>query len=506
LLEFLQYFPNALTFTNLLVLVLGVIGGLFLGATPGLSPTMAVALLVPFTFHMNSATGLILLGAVYTATVAGGAISAILINIPGAPANIATMLDGHPMAKQGQAQKALYYCFISSLVGGLFGMVIMILFTPPLAEVALKFGPSEMFWIAIFGITVMAGLASGSVLKGLIGGMFGLLVSVIGFSPMLATPRFVFHDVLTGGVAIVPALIGLFAIPQVFSLMETANEARDKVDFKPEKGILLKTLVENLSKVKALSIGSVVGSLIGVIPGAGGQVAGLIAYDQVRKFSKNPRSFGTGNPEGVAAAESANNAMVGPSLIPLLTLSVPGSPTAAVLLGGLLIHGLFPGPDLFRSHAEVTYTFLACLVLAQIAMCIFGLLMSRYSHNVMKVPDLEMAAAVTVLAVFGTYSVQNSFDDVIVMFALGTLMYMGRKVGFSGAPVVLGIILGPIAENNFLKGKLIADTDVGVWVYFFTGYLNIIIIALCALSIAYSVYSEVRQYKKAKLRAGEGGS
>ncbi|MCB2191683.1 MAG: tripartite tricarboxylate transporter permease [Deltaproteobacteria bacterium] len=502
--DFLTYFPQALTPINLLVLVLGVIGGLFLGATPGLSPTMAVALLVPFTFHMEPATGLVLLGAVYTATVAGGAISAILINIPGAPANIATLLDGHPMAKQGQAQKALYYCFISSLVGGIFGMIIMVLFTPPLAEVAMKFGPSEMFWIAIFGITVMAGLTSGSVLKGLIGGMFGLLISVIGFSPMLATPRFVFHDVLTGGVAIVPALIGLFAIPQVFSLMESAFQDRDEVAFKPQKGILFKTIAENLSKVKALSMGSVVGALIGIIPGAGGQVAGLIAYDQVRKFSKNPRSFGTGNPAGVAAAESANNAMVGPSLIPLLTLSVPGSPTAAVLLGGLLIHGLFPGPDLFRSHAEVTYTFIASLVLAQVAMCIFGIMMSRYSHTVMKVPDLEMAAAVTVLAVFGTYSVQNSFDDVVVMFSLGTLMYIGRKVGFSGAPVVLGIILGGIAENNFLKGKLIADTDVGVFNYFFTGSLNLIIIALCMVSIAYSVYSEVRQYRKAKARAQAG--
>jgi len=245
----------------------------------------------------------------------------------------------------------------------------------------------------------------------------------------------------------------------------------------------------------------VVGSIIGVIPGAGGQVAGLIAYDQVRKFSKNPQSFGTGNPEGVAVAESANNAMVGPSLIPLLTLSVPGSPTAAVLLGGLLIHGLFPGPDLFREHAAVTYTFIASLVLAQIAMCVFGILMSRYSHSVMKVPDLEMAAAVTVLAIFGTYSVQNSFDDVVVMFALGTIMYIGRKVGFSAAPVVLGIILGAIAEDNFLKGKLIADTDVGVMVYFFTGSLNLIIIALCAASVGYSVFSEVRQYKKAKARA-----
>jgi len=500
--EFLHYFPQALTFTNLLVLLVGTFGGLILGATPGLSPTMAVALLVPFTFHMDPATGLILLGAVYTATVAGGAISAILINIPGAPANIATLLDGHPMAQQGKSQKALYICFISSLVGGLFGMVIMILFTPPLAEMAMKFGPPEMFWIAIFGISVMAGLSSGSIAKGLIGGMFGLCISTIGYSPLLGIPRFVFHDVLTGGVAIVPALIGLFAIPQVFSLAEKLNSkiVQKRADFQPEKGILFTTIAENLKMVKALSIGSVVGSIIGIIPGAGGQVAGLIAYDQNRKFSKNPESFGKGNPEGVAVAESANNAMVGPSLIPLLTLSVPGSPTAAVLLGGLLIHGLFPGPDLFLNNASITYTFIASLVLAQFAMCIFGLLLSRYSYMVMSVPNLFMIAAVMILAVYGTYSVQNSFDDVIVMFSLGTLMYVGSKFGFSAAPVVLGIILGPIAEDNFLKGKLIADTDVGVFSYFFTGNMNIVIIFLCVASIGYSIYGEIRAYRKVKAK------
>jgi putative tricarboxylic transport membrane protein len=270
----------------------------------------------------------------------------------------------------------------------------------------------------------------------------------------------------------------------------------DRSLFKPQKGVLAESIVENLKMVKALVIGSVTGTIIGVIPGAGGQVAGLIAYDQTRKFSKDPESFGKGNPEGVASAESANNATVGPSLIPLLTLSIPGSPTAAVLLGGLLIHGLFPGPDLFLNHADVTYTFIGSLVLAQIAMCVFGIVLSRYSYMVMSVSNPYMVAAVTVLAVFGTYSVQNSFDDVIVMFSLGTLMYVGIKHGFSAAPVVLGIVLGPIAEDNFLKGKMIADTDVGVFNYFFTGHMNAIIILLCLGSIAYSIYGEARMHRR----------
>jgi putative tricarboxylic transport membrane protein len=495
--EFLHYFPQVFSFVNIVTLVLGVIGGLILGATPGLSPTMAVALLVPFTFHMDATAGLILLGAVYAASVAGGAISAILIKIPGAPANIATLLDGFPMSQQGRAQSALYICFFSSLIGGLFGMVIMIFFTPPLAAAAMKFGASQMFWIAIFGITVIAGLSSGSIVKGLIGGAFGLLISVIGYSPILGVPRFMFHDVLLGGVAIVPALIGLFAIPQIFSMAEKLDQTSvNTFDYRPEKGVLLKTLMENLKMFKALSIGSVVGSIIGVIPGAGGQVAGLIAYDQTRKFSRNPESFGKGNPQGVAAAESANNAMVGPSLIPLLTLSIPGSPTAAVLLGGLLIHGLFPGPDLFINHPEVTYTFIGSLVVAQFGLCIFGIMLARYSYIVMRVTNLYMIPAVTILAIYGTFSVQNSFDDVVIMFSLGMLMYVGSKFGFSAAPVVLGIILGPIAEDNFLKGKMIAETHVGVFDYFFTGNINLIIIVLCVASVAYSIYGEIRMHQR----------
>lgn len=502
--EFLHFFPNVFTSMNMLVLVLGTIGGLFLGATPGLSPTMAVALLVPFTFKMDPATGLILLGSVYTATVAGGAISAILINIPGAPANIATMLDGHPMALKGQSQEALYTCFASSLVGGLFGMAVMILFTPPMAQLAMQFGPPEMFWIAIFGITVMAGLSSGSIIKGLFGGMLGLLISTIGYCPMTGVPRFVFTDVLTGGVAIIPALIGLFAIPQVFSLVENLGVEYTRSDYKPKKGILGKVVKNHFKHPKALTIGSIVGSIIGAIPGAGGQVAGLIAYDQNKKFSRNAKSLGTGSAEGVMVAESANNAMVGPSLIPLLTLSIPGSPTAAVLLGGLLIHGLFPGPDLFTNNADVTYTFISAMVLAQIAMCVFGIIFSRYSYLVMSVSNLMMLAAVTVLAVFGTYSVQNSFDDVIIMFGLGSIMYIGSKFGFSAAPLVLGIILGSIVENNYQRGKLIADTDVGVFSYFFTGTINVIVIALCVISIGWSIYTEIKPKQPAEV--AEGGA
>ena len=477
------------------ILILGTIGGLLLGATPGLSPTMAVALLIPFTFHMQPAPALILLGAVYTATVAGGAVSAILVSIPGAPANIATMMDGYPMARKGHAMQALHYCFISSFIGGILGVLVLVFFTPVLANIALKFGPSELFWVAILGVTVIGSLGSGSVLKGLFAGAIGLWLSTIGYDPILGAERFVVTDHLAGGITIIPALIGLFAIPQVLGMLEV-SEHKTATMLKLEHQSIFKSISYNISRIKALTIGSIVGIIVGIIPGAGGQVAGIVAYDQTKKFSKDKEKFGKGEPDGVISAESANNAMVGPSLVPLLTLSIPGSPTAAVLLGGLLINGLFPGPDLFTIHSQVTWTFIDSLIVAQVVMLIFGLTISQYCRFVTKIPQYYMAAAVTVLAVFGTYSVQNSMSDVFVMMTLGTLMYLASKIGFSPAPVVLGLILGPIAESNLIEGKLIAQSGDGFIPYFMTGGINITLIALCLMSIAYSIVSEILKAKK----------
>jgi putative tricarboxylic transport membrane protein len=499
--ESLSYLWACFTPIKMLILLGGTIGGILLGAAPGLSPTMAVALLVPFTFYMDPGDGLMLLGSVYTSAVAGGAITAILINIPGAPSNIATMFDGHPMAKKGQAEKALYLAFIASGFGGLFGAVMMVLFTPAIARMAMEFGPAELFWLAIFGVTVIAGLSSGTVVKGLYAGAFGLLLSCIGENPVYGVERFVFTDMLTGGIALIPALIGLFAIPQMFTLVESMGQQLEKHGFAAQKGVLADAFRECLRHSKQWLMGSVVGTIIGAIPGAGGQVAGLIAYDQSKKMSKTPELYGTGIPEGVISVESSNNATVCPALIPLLTMGIPGSPTAAVLLGGLLIHGLFPGPQLFTEHQDIAYGFIASLVIAQFAMAIFGIAISRYSHFVMKIRDLYMFAAVTVLCVYGSYSVQNSMDDVFTMFLLGLVMYVSSKSMFSPAPLVLGLILGTLAEDNLSRGKIIAGTGDGLFTYFFTGNVNLIVIALCAISLGWSIYGEYQQTKKNRQKA-----
>ncbi len=490
--EFIGYFGAVFEPAAFGLLLVGTIGGLILGATPGLSPTMAVALLIPFTFQLAPAHGLILLGAAYTSTVAGGAVSAILLKIPGAPANIATTLDGHEMAKQGRGAEALQLSFLASAVGGVFGVLLLIFLTPVLARWALAFGPSHLFWLAILGVTVIGSLDSRSVVKGLLSGCIGLWLATIGFDDIMGAQRFIFHPALGGGINIIAALIGLFAIPQVLNMFAKGRQPLGGEVIKVQPHSLGASMRELFRRPRALSIGTMTGSIIGLIPGVGGQIAGLVAYDQARKFSSERDKFGTGHSEGVIAAESANNAMVGPSLVPLLTLSIPGSPTAAVLLGGLLIHGIFPGPDLFNNYPDVAWTFINSMLIGQILMCIFGLYIAGLAARVAQVPQSVMAAVVLGLAVFGSYSVQSSMGDVYVMAALGVMMFFLERFGFSAAPLVLGLILGPIAEANFIQGSMIANATDGLAVYFFSGTLNIVLIATVVLSIVYSAWMEIR--------------
>ncbi len=497
--EFLSYFGGVFEPIALLLLFGGTIGGLILGATPGLSPTMAVALLIPFTFHLTPTQGLILLGAAYTSTVAGGAVSAILLKIPGAPANIATALDGNEMARNGQGARALHLSFLASGIGGVTGVLLLIFLTPVLAQWALQFGPSHLFWIAILGVTVIGSLDSKSFVKGLLSGCIGLWLSQIGYDEILGTERFIFTDALTGGIHIIPALIGLFAIPQVLDMLAKGRNPAFVEAIKVPTYAFMDSVKDLFKSIRALSIGTVIGSIIGLIPGVGGQIAGLVAYDQSRKFSPDREKYGTGHPEGVIAAESANNAMVGPSLVPLLTLSIPGSPTAAVLLGGLLIHGIFPGSDIFDKHPEVVWTFINSMLIGQILMVIFGIYTAAWAARIAKAPMPIMAAGVLVLALFGSYSVQQSMGDVHIMLVLGIGMYVLEKFGFSAAPLVLGLILGPIAGDYFTNGSMIAAAQDGPWVYFFTGPLNMVLIALVIASIGYSFWTNMLQDRPKKV-------
>lgn len=499
----LSVLPDIFSPINLLVLVAGVLGGIIVGALPGLTPTMGVAILVPFTFGMSAEAGLILLGGVYCASVYAGAITAILFNIPGAPANIATLFDGYPMAMAGKGKQAIYYATAASLIGGLVGIAALLLFSPPLAAISLEFGPAEIFWVAMFGVTIIASLSVGSMIKGLIGGAIGLLLSTVGVDAVQGVERYVFdYQALLGGIDIVAGLIGLFALSQVLVYFEQIFTQGPEVivQRQSEEGSVMRTLGDTLRRVRALTIGSVVGTIIGIIPGAGGQVSALTAYNETKRWApaKERGSFGQGNPDGIISCEAANNAMAGGSLVPLFTLGIPGSPTAAVLLGGLMIHGLFPGHELFTEHAKVTYTFMFAMILAQIVMFWMGIGITRYMARILSVPKYYLGPAIVSLCVIGAFATRNSMGDVYIMSILGVLMYLGMKFGFSAAAVVLGLILGNIAENGFLLGARIGAASGSVTKYFLTQPICLVVMALVALSIGFSLYLEYKERGAAK--------
>jgi putative tricarboxylic transport membrane protein len=498
--------PDVFAPMNLLVLFAGVLGGIIVGALPGLTPTMGVAILVPFTFGMSPVAGLILLGGVYCGSVYAGAITAILFNIPGAPANIATLFDGHPMANQGKGRQAIYYATTASLIGGIVGMLALLIFSPPLAQVSLKFGPAEIFWVAIFGVTIIASLSVGSMVKGIISGAIGLLMSTVGMDSVTGSFRYTFDsDILLAGIHIVAGLIGLFALSQVLVYFEqTFTQPDSKItEVESKKGMLYKTVIDTVRRIRALSIGSIVGTIIGIVPGAGGQVSALTAYNETKRWApkKERDSFGKGNPDGVIACEAANNAMAGGSLIPLFTLGIPGSPTAAVLLGGLMIHGLFPGHELYTLRADVTYTFMLAMILAQFVMFFIGVSITNYMARILKIPKYFLGPAILSLCIIGTYATRNSMGDVYIMAILGVLMYLGAKMGFSAAAVVLGLILGEIAENGFLLGVRLGSAQGDTLSYFLTRPICIIVILLVILSAGFAFFLE---YKESRIKREKG--
>jgi putative tricarboxylic transport membrane protein len=496
-------FANLLNLELIILVILGLAGGIIIGALPGFSPTMGVALLVPFTFFMSPIEGLSVLGAVYAGAVYGGSISAVLINIPGAPANVATLFDGYPMAQKGEGRKALLASLIASVNGGLMSAVALLVIAPLLAVIALKFGPPEKFWMAVFGLVIIASLGTGrELIKGLFSGAFGVWLGIIGVSSITGEPRFVFGlPELWGGISVVPALVGLFAFSQVLVYFERNMMKRsgsvEVIEVKKEKGDIWALVKEIFTKHRKLTLYTgALGTMIGIIPGAGGQVGGVVAYDQAKRFSKKSDQFGTGVVEGVIAPETANNATVGGSIIPLLTLGIPGSPTAAVLLGGLLIHGLWPGPLLFIDNAAITYTFMVAFLFAQLAMFFVALPILTQAVHIVRVSDYYLGPAVIALCIFGAFAVNNHFFDVYVMIVLGVIGYLFIKAGISLAPAILGLVLGPIAELNFMLALRVGTAKGDLIGYLFTRPITVVILLLIVAVLVSTVLMEINRYRK----------
>lgn len=442
---------------NFFFIFIGVVSGIIVGALPGLTATMGVALLIPFTFGLDPVQGLIMLVGLFSGGIYGGTISAILIGVPGTPAAAATTLDGYVMGKKGLAGKAIGMATIASFCGGTIGALIMTFCSPQLAKIALKFGPPEFFALAFFGLGIIITISGKSILKGLISGFFGLMITMIGFDPLSGVPRLTFGSTeLLGGVTFIPALIGLFGYSQVFKSIEKIltlpaikSEVKDILPKWREVRSLFKTIVKS----------SLIGAFIGAVPGTGCDVAAFVSYGEARRSSKNPEKFGTGILEGVAAPETGNNAATGGAMIPMLTLGVPGDAVTAVLMGALTIHGFQPGPLLFKDHPEVVYPVFAGMILAQFVMLLVGLGGVRFFASLINIDRRILTPIIFFLCVVGSYVMRFSFFDVGVSLIIGIIAYFMNYYGFPGSPILLALILGPMVEQNLRRSLLISHGD-----------------------------------------------
>ncbi|GAB4114789.1 MAG: tripartite tricarboxylate transporter permease [Candidatus Caldatribacteriota bacterium] len=479
--EILTGIMNVLKIGNISIIFLGTIFGILVGAMPGLSATMGVALLVPITFKMNPITGLCMLGAVYCGAVYGGSITAILIRTPGTPGNITTAWDGYEMTKKGLAGKALGISTFASFFGGIISALALLFIAPPLAEFSLKFGPPERFLLATFGITIIASLCSEYPIKGFVSGVLGIVLSFTGIDLAVGDVRYTFGQLgLFDGIPQLPVLIGLVSMSQAIILIEGKSK-KIQVQKAIVKDRVLPTFADFKKIWTTLVRSSILGTIIGIIPGVGTDVASFLSYNEAKRVSKNDKEFGKGSIVALSASESANNGVTGGSLIPLLTLGIPGNAVAAVFLGGLLIHGLIPGPDLFTKYGDVTYTLMMSLFFANIALLVLGLLGASLFVNVVRIEKNILSPLIFTFSVLGSYALRNSIFDVYLMFIFGIIGYVMEKRSFPTAPLIIGVILGPIVESELRRSLTIFR---GSFAPFLTRPISLFFILL----IIYSLY------------------
>jgi putative tricarboxylic transport membrane protein len=442
---------NAISF-----MVLGVILGLVVGALPGLTATMGVSRLVPLTYGLSMTAAIMMLLGVYCSANYAGSISATLVNIPGTPSAVMTTLDAYPMALKGEAGRAIGIATLSSSLGGLFSVVTLALFSPLIASIALKFNSFEMFLVAFWGISIMAYVSPGSTLKGLLAGFVGLIIATIGYDPVTATPRFTFGESnLLSGVDFIAAMIGLFGVSEILLNIEKPGQNVRQEIFKIEGS--LRSFKEVIKLWAVVLRSSVAGVIVGAIPGAGGTIGSIVSYAQQKRFSKHPELMGKGSPEGITAAEAANNACTGGAMTTLLSLGIPGDAVTAILIGAFILHGIQPGPFLFQKNFDLVSAIFIGMVFINILFLVFGMFGARYLAHLLFIPRSILNTVILALSVVGTYAVEASMFDVIVMLLFGGLGYVMTKQEIPRAPMVLALILGPILEQNFRRWLSLAD-------------------------------------------------
>lgn len=492
---FLHSFGNVLFDWHVMLAVfMGVTGGIAIGALPGLTATMGVALLVPFTFGRPPIESLAMLLGIYCGGMYGGSISAILLRTPGTPAGAATVLEGYPMGQRGEAGRALAMALFASFCGGMIGALIMTFLSPFVAGVALEFSYVEYFALALFGLSVIISISGTSIVKGIMSGFFGLLLATIGMDPISGFPRFIFGQMdLMEGPSFIPTLIGLFAVAELFSNIEkmgVTERIKAKIGQYFPSWADIKTSLPNIIK------SSLIGTGVGSVPGAGGDIAAFVSYAEAKRSSRHPEKFGTGLVEGVAATESSNNACSGGAMIPLLSLGVPGDAVTAVLLGAFVIQGLQPGPLLYKEHLDVVYNVFASMIIANIAMLIVGAVGIRFFARIIGVQKEILIPIIFVLSLVGSYAMRQNVFDVYLTIGFGVIGYLMQRYHYPLSPILLALILGPMAESNLRRSMVVSGGD---WHILFS---RPIAVGLMLLGVAFLIAS-VWNHKRIEKRLAE---
>ena len=488
----------------LLPLFFGTLAGIVGGALPGVTITMTIIVVLPFTFGLDPLQGLAAMTGVYVGGSAGGLVTAVLLGIPGTPSAIATTFDGHPMARKGEAGRAIWLGVWASCFGGLLGGAFLIGATGPLATIALEFGPWEFFSLFVLALSMVAGLVEASLLKGLLSGMLGLIVTVMGADPVLGHERLTLGiPFLAGGVDFLPVLIGVFAFAQIMTEVERMGGAvplADAIDRAANLAVShLKVIWEILSRPFILLWVAFVGVLIGVLPAIGGSAASMMAYDQAKKLSRHPERFGTGTPEGIIASEASNNANVGGSLVTIMAFGIPGDAVTAVMLGALTIHGIQSGPLFISQNTQLAYGIFAAYLLAHPIMVLILAVGARWMLRVTTVPKAALFPVVLVLCTVGAYALNNTMTNVYVLLVFGLLGYAMVKTGFPLAPFILGVILGDQIELNLVRSIM---TDANPWL-FITRPISGGLLAASAASVAFALWQHRRQQRKLEAASGD---
>jgi putative tricarboxylic transport membrane protein len=481
---------------SLVYSLIGMVIGIIAGAIPGVGASMTLALMFPFTYNMSVAAGVLFLLSIYSGAEYGGSISAILIRTPGTSAAVMTCIEGYPMAKQGLAHKALMISLVSGTYAGIFSAIVFILFAPTLAWIGLKFGPPEMFAVAIFGISIITSMTGKSFIRGFLAACIGFLLATPGIDPFSGYGRFTFNQpFMDDGIALVPAFVGFFAVAEALRMFEaTGLEIFER--FKKSGAVDKLTLKELNRLTPAILRGSIIGTAIGILPGAGAAISSFIAYNEEKRWSKAPEKFGTGVPEGIASPEAANNAVVAGALVPAMALGIPGSAGIAMVLGLLIIKGIVPGPLLFQESGPLVVLVFLGLIVINIYMLLTGVIGMKLYGRVADIPTKALGPSIMLLSLTGAYAYGGNYSDMWIAFVIGVFGWFLEKIEIPVIPLVLAFILEPLVEVNFIKTLLIHQ---GNYLVFFTRPISAVVLVLALALTVFGLWSEGRRGRKSKL-------